>query len=179
MNLINKMTLKICLLGSIPKGDDVRKNWKDWKLEYKEKLSQIKDIKFIDGDAWRDETKPLELVGHDSYMIKNADIIIVNSEKKLGAGTAQEMLIAKYFSKPVISIVPKDTHHRKSNIVFDGTKIQDWIHPFILTFSDLIVENIQESVEWIKEFNRNPESKEINDIKIIDKAINSYLNEKI
>jgi hypothetical protein len=172
------MTLKICLIGSIPKGDDVRKNWKDWKVEYKEKLSQIPGVEFTDGDVWRDETKSLQLVGHDAHLVKTADIIIVNSEKKLGAGTAQEMVIAKYFSRPVISILPKDTHHRKSNIVFDGTKIDDWIHPFLLTFSDLVVEKIDDCIEWIKEFSKNPESKKIKDITIIDEAINSYLDEK-
>ena len=172
------MILKIYLVGSIPKGDDDRKNWKDWKVEYKEKLSQISDVKFTDGDAWRDETKSLQLVGHDAYLIKTADIVIVNSEKKLGAGTAQEMVIAKYFSRPIISIIPKNTPHRKLNIVFDGTKIDDWIHPFVLTFSDLVVENIDDCIEWIKEFNKNPESKKIKDITIIDKAINSYLDER-
>lgn len=171
------MTLKICLLGSLPKGDDVRKNWKDWKIKYKEKLSQIPNIEFTDGDAWRDETKPLQLVGHDTHLIKTADIIIVNSEKKLGAGTAQEMVIAKYFSRPVISVLPKDTHHRRSNIVFDNTKINDWLHPFIATFSDLVVERIDDCIEWIKEFKKNPKSKKIKDITIIDEAINSYLKQ--
>jgi len=171
------MTLKICLLGSIPKGDDVRKEWKDWKVEYKEKLSQIPNVEFTDGDAWRDETKALQLVGHDTYLVKTADIVIIDARKKIGAGTAQEMVIAKYFQRPVISILPRDTHHRRSNIIFDGTKVNEWIHPFIFTFSDLIVEKIDDYIEWIKEFNKNPQSKKIKDITIIDKAIASYLNE--
>ena len=159
-------------------GNGGQENWKDWKVEYKEKLSQIPNVKIIDGDTWKDETKPLQLVGHDASLIKTADIVIVDSKKKLGAGTAQEMVIAKYFSRPVISIIPKDTHHRRTNIVFDGTEIDDWIHPFLLTFSDLVVENIDDCIEWIKEFSKNPESKKIKDIAIIDEAINSYLNEK-
>lgn len=172
------MTLKICLLGSIPKGDDVREKWKDWKVEYKEILSQISDVEFTDGDTWRDETKSLQLVGHDAYLVKNADIIIVNAEKKLGAGTAQEMVIAKYFSRPVISILPRDTHHRRSNIVFDGVKIDDWIHPFLVAFSDSVFESVDDSIEWIKGFVKNPESKKIKNITIIDEAISSYLDEK-
>jgi pantothenate kinase len=47
-----------------------------------------------------------------------------------------------------------------------------------LTFSDLVVENIDDCIEWIKEFSKNPQSKKIKDITIIDKAINSYLDEK-
>lgn len=167
--------MKICLLGSIPKGDDVRSKRKDWKIKYKEKLSIIEGVNFSDGDTWKDETKPLQLVGHDANLIKEADIVIVDFSKRLGAGTAQEMVIAKYFSKPVISVLPKNTHHRKSNIVFDDKKIQDWIHPFVLTFSDLIVENIEDCIGWIEEFISHNGSKRIKNINIIDEAIDSYL----
>ncbi|HLD02737.1 MAG TPA: hypothetical protein VJC07_03500 [Candidatus Nanoarchaeia archaeon] len=170
------MPFKICLIGSIPKGDDARKNWTDWKPAYKKKLSKLTDISFVDGDSWKDETKPLQLVGHDAYLIKTSDLIIVNAEVKLGVGTAQEMVIAKYYSRPVVAILPKDTQHRKSNILFDSNLIEDWVHPFILATSDLIVENIDDAVSWIKELKDNPKSKKIKDISIIDEAISSYLN---
>ncbi|MBW2977402.1 hypothetical protein KY331_01010 [Candidatus Woesearchaeota archaeon] len=169
------MALRIFLAGSIPKGDDKRKEWKDWKTNYIEKLSTIKEIEFADPDDWRDETKPLILFGHDVNMVKTSDIIIVNAEKKLGVGTSQEMVIAKYFSKPVITILPKDTHHRRSNVVFDKTLIKDWIHPFVFTISDLVVEDISEAIDWIKEYQKDPKSKKIKDISIIDESINSYL----
>ncbi|MDD5726672.1 MAG: hypothetical protein PHC53_04710 [Patescibacteria group bacterium] len=168
------MSLKICLLGSLPKGDEARKNWTDWKIDYKNRLSVMPDIEFTDGDAWTDESRPFELVGHDSYIIKTADLIIVNAENKLGAGTAQEMIIAKYFKKPVITILPKDTHHRKSKIVFNGELIDDWIHPFILTFSDLLVEDLTDCIGWIKELNKGTELK-IKDITTVDQAVNSFL----
>lgn len=109
------MAFKICLLGSIPKGDDERKGWTDWKTKYKLVLLQLNDVEFADGDDWKDETKPLLLFGHDANLVKISDIVIVNAESKIGAGTAQEMVIAKYFSRPVITILPQDTHHRRSN----------------------------------------------------------------
>jgi len=170
------MALKICLIGPLPKGDEVRKGWTDWKAEYKEKLSQIPGIEFTDGDAWRDETKPLQLVGHDAYLVKTADVVVVHAGKKLGTGTAQEMVIAKYFSKPVIAVLPKETHHRRSHLIFDGTEIDDWIHPFVLLFSDFVAENIDNCISWIKELHESPKSKEIKGITVIDEAIDSYLN---
>ncbi len=172
------MAVKIFLIGPIPKGDDVRDGWKDWKKEFKKKLSTIPGVEFTDGEVWRDETKPLQLMGHDAHSVKTADIIIVNAEKKVGAGSALEMAVAKYFSRPVISVIPKDTHHRRSGIVFDSTRIDDWIHPFLLAFSDLVVEDIGDCIAWIKEFGKNPESKKIKDITIIDKAIDAFLEEK-
>lgn len=172
------MEFKIFLAGSVPKGDDESKNWVDWKVLYKEKLSKIYDFKFIYGDIWQDRTRPSELFGHDVYLIKSSDIVIVNGETRLGIGTSQEMVIAKYFSKPVITILPKGTYQRRSNIVFNGKLIQDWIHPFVLALSDLIVEKIDDSTDWLKEFIKDSSSKEIKNIKIIDELINVYLKSK-
>lgn len=173
------MKLKIFLAGSIPKGDDVRKQWIDWKAGYKQVLSQLDNVEFADGDAWKDETKPFLLFGHDVNLVKTSDIIIVNAEKKIGSGigvgTAQEIMAAKYFSRPVITVLPKNTHHRRSNAVFDGILIPDWISPFLLSTSDLVVETVHDSLPWIREYAENPKSKKIKNIGIIDEAIAEYL----
>ncbi|MBU0530374.1 MAG: hypothetical protein KKC05_01750 [Nanoarchaeota archaeon] len=168
------MTFKICLIGSIPKGDEERKNWIDWKIKYKEGLSSLGEIEFLDGDTWKNEANTLLTFGYDTNQIKTSDVVIVNAENKLGAGTSQEMVIAKYFSKPVITILPKDTHHRKSNITFNKTLIKDWIHPFILTMSDLIVDKISDACDWIKEYQKDPSSKKIKKMTIVDEAIEYY-----
>lgn len=168
------MPFKIVLLGSVPKGDKERESWTDWKLEYKQAFSIIPDTEFADGDEWRRENLPFETVGHDSLIIKSADAVVVNAQAKLGAGTAQEMVIAKYFSRPLVTILPVDTHHRRRNVVFEGVNIEDWIHPFILTFSDVVCENLQEAADWLKDYKRNPADKTIKNIAIIDRAIEAY-----
>ena len=71
------MPFRICMIGSIPKGDGERKGWTDWKTEYKNKLSVLNDVEFADGDAWRDETMPFLLVGHDLHRIKISDLVVV------------------------------------------------------------------------------------------------------
>lgn len=173
------MKFKIFLAGSIPKGDDARKQWTDWKADYKKILSQLDNVQFVDGDAWKDETKQFLLFGHDLNLVKISNIVIVNADKKIGkgigVGTAQEIMVAKYFSRPVITVLPKNTHHRRSNIIFDNTQISDWISPFLLSTSDLVVETIDESLVWIKEYMKHPKSKKIKNISIIDDAIAAYL----
>lgn len=168
------MPFKIVLLGSVPKGDKERESWPDWKSEYKQAFSIIPDTEFADGDEWRRENLPFETVGHDSFIIKSADAVVVNAQVKLGAGTAQEMVIAKYFSRPLVAVLPKDTHHRRSNVVFEGENIKDWIHPFILNFSDVVCQNLEEAAEWLKDYQANPAGKSIKDITIIDQAIAAY-----
>jgi len=168
------MSFKLCIIGASPKGDELRKNWTDWKIKYQKELSKIDDLEILFGDQWLDETRPFITFGHDSDMIKKCDAVVANAENKVGAGTAQEILIAKYFSKPVVVILPKNSHHRRSDVVFNGELVQDWIHPFIYSTADYIAENLEAAVEWIKSYQLNPAAKKIKDILIIDQAIAEY-----
>ena len=138
-----KQSLKIYLAGSVPKGDRETKNFMNWRLEYADVIRKvIPNAEFIDpferGDF--DESDFMAVFGADCRHIKNCDLVVINGEDRLGVGTSQELVIAKYFKKPVITILPKDTHHRRSNLEFRGQIIEDWIHPFIFAFSDLILE---------------------------------------
>lgn len=167
--------MKIILLGSIPKGDELRKNWTDWKIEYIEKISkEIPEARFLHGDLISDKEGPEVVVGHDLYLIKNCEIAIVDATKKVGAGTAQEILIAKQFKKPVIAVMPKDSHHRKSNVVFHGTIIKDFMNPFLFISTDYIAENIDDAIKWIKKYLNNPSSVKIKDFSIMEKSINMF-----
>ena len=80
------------------------------------------------------------------------------------------MVIAKYLKKPVVTVLPKDSqdsHHRRSNLVFNGKTVEDWIHPFIHTFSDFIISDINE-IEKIKDKILTTKTK---DISVVDRAI--------
>ncbi|MBT4857587.1 hypothetical protein HON49_00320 [archaeon] len=160
--------MKIYLAGKVPKGDKDEKSFVNWREVYSDILKNIFDAEFIDpyGDHV-DEADYFSVFGKDCKHIKESDIIIINAEKKLGVGTAHEMLIAKYFSKPVITVLPKETPHRRKNIVFFGKLIEDWIHPFIHSVSDFIVEDVNEILS-IKEKVLTVKPK---DITVIDEAI--------
>ena len=76
-------------------------------------------------------------------------------------------MIAKYFRKPVIVVLPKDSFHRRSDICIHNQKIKDWIHPFIYGFADFIIESIDE----IKHIKDRISSAKVKDITEIDKGI--------
>lgn len=158
--------MKIFLAGKIPKGkeDKDSKNFAESIIPH----IKLKGAEFIKG-----EKRDLDESGRH---IKNSDIVIVDAREKLGAGTAQEMLIAKYFGKPVITILPKNTHHRRTNFEFVGKVIADWIHPFIYSTSDIIVESEKELESAIAKVTNG--KVKIKNISIIDDSI-KYLNEKI
>lgn len=166
--------MKIYLAGSVPKSDKDKETFDNWRTRYQQALEKWVEAEFIDpADASKDEGDSLAVAGQDCGNIKSCDLVVVNAENKIGAGTAIELAVAKYFKKPVVTVLPKDTHHRRSNITLHHRVIEDWINPFIHTFSDFIVEKI-EQVEEIKD---KLKTQQIKNISIIDQAI-KYSNEK-
>jgi hypothetical protein len=167
--------MKVVLLGSLPKGDDVRKNWIDWKTNYIEVIqAQVIDVEFLHGDSISDNAGAEMVVGHDLAQIKRADICIVDAQAKIGAGTAQEIVMAKQFKKPVIIVIPKNTHYRKSNLVFHGVKMKEWTHPFLKVSADYIAESIEDVATWIKNYEITPQKYSIKDISVFEKAIELF-----
>jgi len=164
--------MKIYLAGSVPKGNEELKSFDNWRLRYQKVLEKHFKAEFVDPyDRTLDENDSLLVFGADCNHVKTSDLIIVNAETRVGAGTAQEMVITKYFKKPVVAVLPKNTHHRRSNVIFGEYLVQDWLHPFINSFSDFVIENIEE-IEKIK---AKIFTTEIKAISIIDDGIKHFL----
>ncbi|MFA4930293.1 MAG: hypothetical protein WC570_00285 [Patescibacteria group bacterium] len=160
--------MKIYLAGSVPKGDKDAKSFDDWRVRYRQAVSEYIDAEYIDPYE-RDlpEDDFLCIFGKDCLQVESADLLLVCAENKPGVGTSQELVIAKMFKKPVITVLPKDSPSRRSNVVFRGKMIKDWIHPFIFAFSDVIIEDIAEIGRVL------PELKEMvpKDISIVEEAM--------
>jgi len=170
--------MKVAILGSIPKGDEARKTWVDWKTEYVNKIREVlPKIEILDGDKISDNVGAELVVGHDLNMVKSADLIIVDAQKKIGAGTAQEIVIAKYFKKPVVLAIPPETHYRRSGVVFDGEPMEEWIHPFLKIASDYIADSINDAVIWAKEYFSNRDKIAVKDFSVYTDAIDKYMAE--
>lgn len=161
--------MKIYLAGSVPKGDEEQKTFRDWRKDYQLVLKDVFiGALFIDPyDCRIDERDFFSVFGFDCKHIQQSDLVIVNAESRLGVGTSQEMVIAKYFKKPLVTVLPFDTFHRRSHIVFQGQNVEDWIHPFIHSFSDHIIEK----VENIRKLKTTILSQPVKSISIIDQAI--------
>jgi len=167
--------MKIVLLGSIPKGDKVRETWTDWKTEYINKIKEIlPEVEVLDGDKISDNVGAELVVGHDLNMVKSADLIIVDAQKKIGAGTAQEIVMAKYFKKPVVSVIPPETHYRRSNVVFDGELMEEYFHPFLKVSSDYVADSVDNAVKWAKKYFANQSDFDVKDMYVFTNAIDEY-----
>lgn len=163
---------KIYLAGSVPKSDKEIVETIDWRDDFIVRLGNINEnFSFINPiDDRANEGDAQGVFGAGCYLIRQSDLIVVYAPKKIGAGTAQEMLIAKYFNRPVITVLPKETHHRRKNMVYEGEVIKDWIHPFLYETSDVVIESKEELAGALMQL---AEIK-IKDITCIDDALKYY-----
>lgn len=170
--------MKIYLAGKVPKGDESI-DYIDWRRHYTEGLAHEQSYVFLTPlNDKLDYGNPISVFGHDCHLIKQADIIIVDGSRKLGVGTAQEMVIAKYFNKYVLSVVPKNTHHRKPIKNFDKKSvIEDWIHPFIYSFSDKIFDHANDCIRYLKKHSGCKSLPNVKTISTINDSITIYLED--
>lgn len=171
--------ISIYLAGNVRKNND--ENGDDsWRNEFKEKLrGKLKgvDIRFLDPTISPPVIKDsYSVFARDLYLVANCDFIVVEGRDKQGIGAGIEMLTAKMHGVPVLVVVSKKSYYRSIPNYFIGRlsqkQIDNWIHPFMFSLSDAIVENPEEAAKWIKEHLN--EKKKIKDISVINKAIEYY-----
>jgi nucleoside 2-deoxyribosyltransferase len=167
-------TPKIYLAGKVAKGSEIG-SAKDWRSEYINRLSQDGSFEFLSPEnPSLDESRPLLVFGHDCYLVRECDILIVDASAKLGVGTAQEMIIAKYFGKYVYTVLPRDTHHRRSNLKMYEFVVEDWVHPFVFAFSDRIFDDINSLAVFFSEKGQMLLDEPLTRLDRIDESIKQY-----
>ena len=162
--------------GGIQKGkDDVKRlSWLPEDMElFKTKLLPH-SVTFIDPRYRNDNlNNPMTVLGRDLMAVKLSDFVVVDAREKRGLGVGQEMMYAKMKKIPVISIAPKNSYYVKDKLEYLGQKVENFVHPFLYGFSDVIVENFEEAAEWIMNFLEKPT--EIKDFSVIKEAMDSYV----
>jgi hypothetical protein len=163
------------LAGKIKKGHEIGVG-DDWRAEYINAISQVGSFEFLSpDDPTLDENKPQLVFGHDCYLVSRCDILLVNASDKLGVGTAQEMVIAKKYEKYVYTILPRDSHHRRTNLQMHGYQVEDWIHPFVYCTSDEIFGSLEEACEFLANPADSARGGRASTLDIVDSAISAYL----
>lgn len=175
MVYMGKDKVLIYCSGSIQRGkeDTEKLLWTD--KERKEVSSALNPIKvvFLNPDERTDDlNNHLTVFGRDHFQVSLADFIVVEARERRGVGVGIEMFAAKFFNKPVISVVPKNSHYRREKLEYLGSVSKNYIHAHIFGISDAIVDDFKQAGEWIKEFSENP--KPVKDITILEKSIKEY-----
>ncbi len=166
--------IKLYIAGKVnPKSVFKTHNWRD---DFCNEISNLSDIEIENLDPTKGKVNPAnskELFGYCSYLIKKSDIVIVNLTDDISIGGSQEMLIAKYFNKPLIGLAPIGGKFNVKEKIIQGKSYENYKNPFVEIPCDLFAENITDIVDYLKKFNENTP---IKTLKIIDESIDYFEN---
>ena len=137
-------TLKIYVAGKLSKDSVFGTHyWRDGFVEKLEKLSGRNLISLDPAKKYTDQNKPEQAFGADVFMISKADIVVVYLSDDISVGGSQEILVAKYYRKPVIGLAPLGGKFNHNNKEMMGQKIKNYKHPFVYTTCDVVCDDIE------------------------------------
>jgi hypothetical protein len=168
--------LKIYIAGKVSPNSVFGKT--HWRDEFCKKLSELSGYELVNLDPVKtpegfDENNSKMIFGRNCFLIKNSDLVIVNLTDDISVGGSQEMIIAKYFSKPLAGLAAKEGKFNKSEREFNGKIYKDWKDSFVVSSCDWVFENIEELGGFLK--NDFAQSNNSKNISYIDDAVNYYL----
>lgn len=172
-------SVKIYLCGSIKKGsgDIAQRNY--WGNEEEQAIltafgSEYEITLLNPATAGLKRTDSFSNFGGDMFLVKTSNFIFVDARDRRGIGIGGEMFAAKYFGLPVVSLCPVGSHYRKEFVKdLCGEDVSNWVHPFITGLSDFLADTIEDAVEWMMEFSKQPVP--IKGMEIIGEAIEHFL----
>ena len=140
--------MKVYVAGKVSK-DSVfgTHHWRDEFIKTLESFSG-KTLQNIDPTrAGIDQNNYEAVFAADAYMISICDVFIVYLSDDISVGGSQEILLAKYFKKPVIGLAPEGGRFNASTQEFYGQKIASYKYPFVFATCDIVCGNIEEAAE--------------------------------
>jgi hypothetical protein len=147
--------ISIYLAGSIKKDHEKADEsfWTDDDMAFlKKELPEFK-LSFLNPAFRADDLSDQRSVfGRDMTQVFCSDVVFVDARDRRGLGVGAEMMWAKFHKIPVVTLAPKNSHYNKSKTTLLDVPVENWIHPFVESLSDAIVNNLSEGALWIKRF---------------------------
>lgn len=176
-----KQKIAIYLTGSIKKGHEAS-NESYWTQE---DISRIKtnlekfDVSFLN-PAFRtdDLSDQFSVFGRDMLQVFSSNIVFVDARDRRGLGVGAEMMWAKVNKIPVITWAPRNTHYHKDHTIILNVPVANFVHPFVESLSDKIVDNLIEGAQWIDYVVSNP-GVEIKGIEFMGSAMQHYKDSQL
>ncbi|BEV11918.1 hypothetical protein ATDW_24140 [Asticcacaulis sp. DW145] len=151
---------KIYLSGSIQKGDsDPRPHSYFWTREDEIFLEENirSDIKLLNPAKTPIRRNNFYLnYGCDLYLVKIADVVLVDLRRSKGIGVGAELMFASMHSIPVIAWLPDDSEYKKDVVRnVSGEDLYDWVHPFAYGLCDKHVSDLDAACREINDMIKN------------------------
>src|ERR1700722_11207066 len=147
--------ISIYLAGSIKKDHERADEtfWTDEDMLFLKKNLPEYEVSFLN-PAFRSDnlSDQRSVFGRDMTQVFCSDVVFVDARDRRGLGVGAEMMWAKFHKIPVVTLAPKNSHYNKSKTTLLDVPVENWIHPFVESLSDAIVENLSDGALCIKRF---------------------------
>jgi len=108
-------------------------------------LSKLSGLELENLDPLKIEiaaTKPEDIFAKDCYLISESDVVVVYLSDDISVGGSQEIIIAKYFEKPVIGLAPRGGKFNGNSRKIGGRMVKNWHDPFVFSTCDIVCDDI-------------------------------------
>lgn len=143
--------MKVYVAGKVSKDSVFGRH--DWRDEFCAELERLSGLKIANLDPTKtsiSQSDPELVFGADCHLISGCDVMVVYLSDDISVGGSQEILIAKYFGKPVIGLAPYGGKFNGATKEFFGEKIPNYRDPFVFTTCDIVCKDTQEVADALK-----------------------------
>jgi transposase len=147
--------ISIYLAGSIKKGHEREDElfWTDADMVFLRRALPEYEISFLNPAFRSDDLSDQRSVfGRDMTQVFCSDVVFVDARNRRGLGVGVEMMWAKFHKIPIFTLAPTDSHYNKSKTTLLDVAVENWVHPFVESLSDAIVENLSDGADWVRKF---------------------------
>jgi len=149
-------SIRVYLSGSIQKGneDATKKSvWTSADIDILQKvLADTMNLSLMNPASRSDDLSDQKSVlGRDLLQVYTSDLVLVDARDRKGIGIGAEMLFAKNYGVPVISVAPPNSQYRKENMDYMGQFLESWTHPFIEGLSDYVADSVNDAALFIRD----------------------------
>lgn len=176
-----KTTVAIYLAGTIKKAHESPDEtyWTNEDMQFLRQRLNHYELSFLNPALRTDDlSNQFSVFGRDMLQVFSSDIVFVDARNRRGLGVGAEMMWAKLNRIPVITLAPKDSHYNKSKTSLLDVEVENWIHPFVESLSDAIVEDLAEGAEWIQKL-KSQDSIEVKGVDYIASAMRYYASNQL
>ena len=135
--------MKIYIAGKVSNNSHFGTH--DWRDGFCLELSKLSGLELENLDPLKIEiaaTKPEDIFAKDCYLISESDVVVVYLSDDISVGGSQEIIIAKYFEKPVIGLAPRGGKFNGNSRKIGGRMVKNWHDPFVFSTCDIVCDDI-------------------------------------
>ena len=173
--------ISIYLAGSIKKGHERADEsyWTDADMHFlRENLPEY-EISFLNPAFRSDDLSDQRSVfGRDMTQVFCSDVVFVDARDRRGLGVGAEMMWAKFHKIPIVTLAPLNSHYNKSKTMLLDVAVENWVHPFVESLSDAIVENLSDGAVWVRNF-VSASAPKVKDVEWIRLAMEHYRDSQL